>query len=214
LPIEVIRGIILYGERVMEVEQVMDRYRKLISDLDARCAELRSKYKPTFPCGVECCLCCLNTSTLFISAVETLYLREGVERLPKEIQNAIFEQARRASRKLLEMGHPAEKVTRKEAIGLLRGRSEGICPFLIGGVCTCYEHRPIICRAWGYPMSSGDEVVFCERIFSKDEIDRADSIDYSHYWNEAQRLSGLLGFERSYPMCYMVLKLCYLPLKL
>jgi len=186
LPIKVIQGIILIGEKIMEVEQVMDQYRKLISDLDSRCAELRAKYKPTFPCGVK---------------------------LPKEIQNAIFEQARRASRRLLEMGHPAEELTRKEAIGLLRGRSEGICPFLIGGVCTCYEHRPIICRSWGYPMNTGDEVVLCEKIFSKEEIDRADSIDYSYYWGEAQRLSRLLGFERSYPMCYMVLKLCYLPLR-
>jgi Fe-S-cluster containining protein len=197
----------------MNVQGVMDKYKRLVAELDAKCSELRARYKPDFPCGIECSLCCLNTSTLFISAVEALHLREGVERLPREIQNAIFEQARRASRRLLEIGHPPEELSRSDALGLLRGRSEGICPFLIGGVCACYDHRPIICRAWGYPLKVGDEVSCCEKTFSKEDVEGADPIDYSYYWEETQRLSKLLGYDRNYPMCYMVLKLCYLPLE-
>jgi len=198
----------------MRVKEALERYREMLAEIDRRCAELRRRYNPRMPCGYECNLCCLNTATLFISAVEAFYLREGIERLPKEVRNAVFEGARRASRRILELGKHPRDLTREEAVEILRGRGEGICPLLIGGVCACYDHRPIICRLWGYPIDTGGRVVCCEKTFPPEKLDELEPIPYHRYWEEAQRLSReLLGFDRSYPMCYMILTVCYLPLK-
>ena len=103
-----------------------------------------------------------------ISEVEARDLKVGLETLPVAIRSHIRQKAERSIRKLKAHGYDTENImpdAGMKAIGVIKGTPEGECPMLIGGVCAVYEHRPVICRVWGYPIHNGNELACCNKTF-------------------------------------------------
>ncbi len=77
---------------------------------------------------------------------------------------------------------------------------------LISGICTIYEHRPVICRLWGYPIFNNNEVSCCRKTFVEVR-DLVKPIDYNNYWRASRELSIALGKEKKTSNCYVIIDL-------
>jgi Fe-S-cluster containining protein len=141
-----------------------------------------------------------------ISEVEGRDLKEGLKKLPQEVKTHILKKATRSIRKLEQLGHSDEEMAIPmglEPTNALRGKREGECPMLVGGVCSVYDHRPIICRVWGYPIDNGNELACCHMTFiSQRRLFKP--IDYAGYWRECRDLSETLGAKQKTANCYLV----------
>lgn len=187
---------------------VMAQYQALVDEIDKDVDQLR-RQRGSSPCPSNCFDCCRNTATIPISEVEGQYLKEGLSRLPSEVRTHILKKATRSIRKLEQSGYTDDKITLNvgmEAIEAVKGKPAGECPMLIGGVCSVYAHRPVICRVWGYPINNGNELACCRKTFIGQRR-QFKPIDYHRYWRASRDLSEQLGAQQKTPNCYLVARL-------
>jgi Fe-S-cluster containining protein len=186
----------------------MEAYHELLDEIQRDVQRLRHE-SGGVPCPSNCFSCCQNTATMAISEVEACHLKVGLEMLPVQLRTHIRQKAERTIKKLEAHGYDAENIipdAGMDAIGLIKGTPEGECPMLIGGVCAVYEHRPVICRVWGYPIHNGNELACCHKTFIGQRT-RYRPLNYTRYWNACKRLSSELGAEKKTPNCYLVRRL-------
>jgi len=186
----------------------MKAYHELLDEIQQDIQRLRDEYGRT-PCPSNCFTCCHNTATMAISEVEARNLKLGLDLLPPQIRAHIRRKAERSIKKLKAHGYNVENIipdSGMKAIGLMKGTPEGACPMLIGGVCSVYDHRPVICRVWGYPMHNGNELACCHKTFIGQRR-RFRPLNYTYYWKICQSLSRELGATQKPPNCYLVPRL-------
>ncbi len=189
-------------------QQVMQTYRELVDEINQDVARLRKEYGGV-PCPSDCFKCCLNTSTIPISEVEARDLKVGLDALPLSIRHHIRQKAQNTIKVLEAEGFSPDEMVKDsgmEAIQVIKGKSYGECPMLIGGVCSVYEHRPVICRVWGYPINNGSELACCKKTFIGQRRNYK-PIEYAEYWRRCRKLSESLGADKKTPNCYLVVKL-------
>ncbi len=183
----------------------MQPYHELVADVMRDVRRLREEYG-TSPCPANCFDCCKNTATMAISEVEAQDLKLGLDALPPEIRAHICQKAERSIGRIEALGYDAANITQEsgmDVLAVLKGTPEAECPMLIGGVCTVYEHRPVICRVWGYPLDNGRELACCHKTFIGQRRDYK-PLNYAHYWRQCRALSEELGATRKTPNCYLV----------
>jgi len=191
------------------VNDILKEYRLLAKEVDEQIAHLRTQLGGQMPCTPNCYGCCITTATLPISEVEGLDLKDGLVALPESVRSYVRWKANRTIRKLKSLNYSLENIipdSGNKALDAIKGSQEAECPLLIGGVCSVYKQRPILCRIWGYPMFNGDEVACCRRTF-KGKRDKVKPIDYTHYWSEVKRLSKKLGADEKTPICFLVVRI-------
>ena len=189
-------------------DDVMETYQELIDEIDKEITRIRNEYG-RYPCPPDCFQCCSNTSTIPISEVEARDLKKGLDKLPQEIREHIRQKAERTIKELEAKGYTPEnmvKDTGMKAIDVVKGSSLGECPMLIGGVCSVYEHRPVICRVWGYPIDNGKNLACCKKTFIGQNRDYK-PLKYADYWQRCKNLSDALGSVQKTPNCYLVVQL-------
>lgn len=111
------------------------RLKKIFSGMDATYDEIAASYG--FNCtGCEdsCCLTRFHHHTV----LEYIYVAEGFSRLDDKKKEESLEKA--------------EAVVREYKEADLAGATpRAMCPLNSEGLCTIYEHRPMICRMHGLP---------------------------------------------------------------
>ena len=191
------------------MNEILKEYRLLTKEVDEQTAGLRTQLGEQMLCPPNCYGCCITTATLPVSEVEGLDLKDGLTTLPKSVRNYVLRKADRTIRKLASSGYSLENIvpdSGNKALDSIKGSLETECPLLIAGVCSVYNHRPILCRIWGYPMFNGNEVACCRRTF-KGKKDKVKPIDYTYYWHEIKNLSKRLGADEKTPICFLVVRL-------
>jgi len=191
------------------VNEILKEYYLLTKEIDKQTANLRTQVDQQTLCPPDCHGCCITTATLPVSEVEGLDLKDGIIALPESVRSYVWRKANKTIRKLASLGYSLENIipdSGNKALDAIKGAPESECPLLIGGVCSVYKHRPILCRIWGYPMFNGDEVACCRRTFIGKK-DKVKPIDYTHYWYEVKRLSKKLGTDEKTPICFLVISL-------
>ncbi len=186
----------------------MEAYRELVSEIQRDVERLRAA-SGGLPCPADRFSCCQNTATMAISEVEARDLKLGLEMLPAQLRTHVLRKAERTVKKLETRGYTAENIipdAGMNAIAAIKGPPEGECLMLIAGVCAVYEHRPVICWVWGYPIHNGNEFACCHKTFIGHRR-QCQPLNYTRYWRECQRLSRDLGAEKKTPNCYLVLRL-------
>lgn len=187
----------------------MAKYLTLLDDLDAgvRAVQKDPNY---LGCPVNCHDCCHSGSVLPVGLVEGEHLLDAFERLPEDVQVFVLGKARRAVKLLVAHGLDAATVVRDPvgiASSVLEGRPEASCPLLVGGVCSVYPNRPLICRAWGIPLSTGKDVNCCPKTYRNPPSDPAMAFPYDAYWRKARVLSESMGQGEKEPLVFLLLKL-------
>lgn len=192
----------------IQSDQVMVKYNQLVTEINKDVDRIRQEFG-RYPCPTNCFQCCNNTSTIPISEVEARHLKIGLDALPKQIKSHIHQKAQQTIKVLESKGFTSDSMVKDsgmEAINIIKGKSYGQCPMLIGGVCSVYEHRPVICRVWGYPIDNGNELACCRKTFIGQRRD-FNPVKYSLYWQKCKTLSEDLGVFKKTPSCYLVSQL-------
>ena len=189
-------------------DNVMNAYHELVAEINQDVEHIREEYGGV-PCPSDCFQCCLNTSTIPISEVEARDLKTALDALPQEIRKHIRQKALQTIEVLEAKGYTSEKMVKDsgmQAIEVVKGKSFGECPMLIGGVCSVYDHRPVICRVWGYPIDNGKELACCKKTFIGQRHNYK-PVNYADYWRRCKTLSESLGADEKTPNCYLVVQL-------
>lgn len=184
------------------------KYRSLADDLDAgiRAAKKDPAY---LGCPPDCHDCCHAGSVLPVGVVEVEQMLDELDSLPEEVRSFVVEKAARIVGILESRGLDAATVVTDPmgvAANALAGKPEAHCPMLVGGVCSVYPSRPLICRAWSVPLSTGTAVNCCPKTVLAKPTDPCDAFPYDAYWRKAVVLSESLGQRDKEPMAFLVLK--------
>ena len=190
-------------------QKALAEYQEIIYEIERETLRLQ-KQIGGFPCPESCYDCCYNTATMRISEIEAQDLKIGLQKLPKEIQSHILEKASKSITKLNTVGFTEKnfpETSGTNIIEALKGTSEGECPMLVGGVCSVYKHRPIICRVWGYPITNNNQIGCCWKTFIGKRKEYK-PIQYDQYWEKCRDLSEENESNpRGVPNCYLVKRL-------
>jgi len=147
---------------------MIGRYQEICKQFEREFERNRRLHGERIHCRAGCSDCCHQ---LFqITEIEAAYVSRGVLTMDPAIRGRLQERARtymEARRSLVTaQGEP-------EAWGSLPPVGTRLaCPALEDGVCTIYEHRPLICRKFGIPLYNPDKpgrVFACELNFANGE---------------------------------------------
>lgn len=115
--------------------ELRERLRCVFGDMDAAYARAATTY------GFVCSGCensCCRTRFYHHTLIESLYLREGFQRLPAGSQDRILADARVV-------------VAQHEQAAAAGTPPHAMCPLNTDGRCLLYDCRPMICRLHGIP---------------------------------------------------------------
>ncbi len=132
-------------------------------EFQARCDAFRTDRRNPHLCAAGCSHCCRRGAVFAVTLAEAVCWAQAVHALPPTIRDS----ARAHAAKLLRLqyavfslvpGPPDEPGRRDEALfsaRLTRLNAEGpACPLLSNDLCTVYAGRPLLCRAYGYPVDA------------------------------------------------------------
>lgn len=137
---------------MLEKLESIEAYKELLSKIQTLTNEIKNEYPGEINCKLGCCDCCNNIFN--ISIIEAYYLQDGFQQLSIEKQDLIRLNIHEVSELI------ASDITSKEDI---------FCPLLVGKECALYDHRPIICRTYGYPMldQQTGNIATCHKNFNQ-----------------------------------------------
>lgn len=125
-------------------------WRDIYYMLDYLCFAVDRAY-PEIPCGKGCSHCCHN-QVFRVTHAEWEVVRQGLLEKPAAEREAFLARAREMyGPHRADLEAMAERWTAGEkAPSELHERAPKSCPLLQDGRCSIYEHRPAICRGYGY----------------------------------------------------------------
>jgi Fe-S-cluster containining protein len=153
----------------------MERYRRLLEELDGWFTAVQSRNAHYMQCGRGCALCChglfdisLPDAALLVEGLRAMSgpALAGARERAQPLHLAILSQAPELEPPYLLKGIAAERVDRiTEAVEGAR------CPLLSDqDECLVYAHRPLACRLEGVPMVDARDGLFgdwCELNFTQ-----------------------------------------------
>lgn len=143
--------------------RLFDEYERLSKTADSAFAKIKTDFRVKVLCGHGCADCCHAAFGLFF--VEAAYLRMRFQELERKKRRAILarcvksdQQLDRIRKKMAE----AEGGTEAGEVDLSFVRIR--CPLLSDDhLCDLYFARPITCRVYGIPTSSGGKAMVCPK---------------------------------------------------
>ena len=110
-----------------------EQYQRLVARVDAFGQAIAQRYPTQVTCHAGCDGCCYQQFTVF--PVEAHHFAQAVAALPPEAQQHLLARLQQTDPwRLVDPPPP--------------------CVLLEHGRCSLYDHRPLICRIHGFPISS------------------------------------------------------------
>jgi len=110
-----------------------EQYQRLVARVDTLGQAIGQRYPAQITCHAGCDGCCYQQLTVF--PVEAHHLAQAVAALPPEARQHLLAR--------LQQADPWHMVDPPSP-----------CVLLEHGRCSLYDHRPLICRIHGFPISS------------------------------------------------------------
>lgn len=136
-----------------------EKYKALSAKADEMFAKVQKEFPECVTCEIKCADCC---HALFdLTLIEAIYINYRFnEKFEGKKKEAIIEKSNRADRKTYMIKRKAYKdkeAGKNEVEILMEIAAERVrCPLLNeGDMCDLYEYRPITCRLYGMPTSTG-----------------------------------------------------------
>ena len=136
----------------------------LYAEFDARCEEYKSDRVNPHLCKAGCSHCCKRGAFFAVTLAEAVAWASAVDALAPDFKSAVL----RAARSLLDAqtrifgdnDDPPDIPGRREEasfsarISRLNRELGPACPLLDGDLCSVYGGRPMLCRAYGFPVDA------------------------------------------------------------
>lgn len=135
------------------------KYKALSAKADELFAKVQKEFPECVTCEIKCADCC---HALFdLTLIEAIYINHRFnEKFKGEKKEAIIEKSNRADRKthmIKKKAFKDKQAGKNEVEILMEIAAERVrCPLLNeDDMCDLYEYRPITCRLYGMPTSTG-----------------------------------------------------------
>jgi Fe-S-cluster containining protein len=143
----------------IDVASCFEKYKALSEKADEMFAKVQKEFSECITCKIKCADCC---HALFdLTLIEAMYINHRFnEMFEGKKKEAIIEKSNRADRKTYMIKRKAFKdkeAGKNEVEILMEIAAERVrCPLLNeDDICDLYEYRPITCRLYGMPTSTG-----------------------------------------------------------
>jgi len=140
-------------------DAALTKLEALYADLGQRLNTYASDSKNSVLCHAGCSHCCKSGGFFAVTLIEALRLNRAAAALPDSHRNEVMHAARylltqQSSIFATVPGAPDQPGHRDEALFSARvsavTRTHPACPLLKDDLCSIYEGRPFLCRAYGY----------------------------------------------------------------
>ncbi len=149
---------------LVDVANVMDDLRAVYAEFDQRTDAFKADERNPHLCAAGCSHCCKQGAVFAVTLAEAMLWARAVHALPK----ATLESAKCAAKDLLREQHrifatiegPVDQPgARKEPlfsarISAFNAALGPTCPLLVEDLCSVYQARPMLCRAYGFPVDA------------------------------------------------------------
>lgn len=142
---------------------LFEEYERLAKTADAAFAKIRTDFREKVHCVHGCADCCHAAFGLFF--VEAAYLRMRFQELDRKKRRAVLNRCAKSERQIERLGKEMSVASGKTGAGELDLSTIRIkCPLLSDEhLCELYSARPITCRVYGIPTSSGGKAMVCPK---------------------------------------------------
>jgi hypothetical protein len=149
--------------RLTEPESILGELRRLFEAFQRRAEAYRQRPGNPHLCRAGCSACCEKGAFFAVSLGEALMLALGVEALPDAQRHQVQDAAQSLLRLQRDVfaqvnGPPDVPGCRDEAWFSKRvsrvSRTGAGCPLLHNHLCSVYDSRPFLCRAYGWPTDA------------------------------------------------------------
>ena len=142
---------------------ILDELRNTYADFQLRADKFKSDQKNPHLCRAGCSHCCKSGAAFAVTLAEAVQWSLAIANLPA----AHHRQATDQATKLLNQQHqafpqvegpPDTPGRRSEPLFSARvtklNATSPACPLLVDDLCSVYENRPMLCRAYGFPVDA------------------------------------------------------------
>jgi Fe-S-cluster containining protein len=143
----------------IDCKPFFEKYKALSAKADEMFAKVQNEFPECVTCEIKCADCC---HALFdLTLIEAIYINHRFnEMFEGKKKEAIIEKSNRADRKTYMIKRKAYKdkeAGKNEVEILMELAAERVrCPLLNeDDICDLYDYRPITCRLYGMPTSTG-----------------------------------------------------------
>ena len=142
-----------------DAESALRKLDALYADLGQRLNDYAANPNNTVLCHAGCSHCCKSGGFFAMTLVEALRLHRAVAAMPAPQRDAVASAARDLLQRQLTLfadipGPPDQPGHRDEPTFSARvsavTRTHPVCPLLRDELCSIYDGRPFLCRAYGY----------------------------------------------------------------
>lgn len=151
----------------LDLNEHFVKYEALVQMVDAVFERVKKEYPKEVFCREKCSDCCYAIFDLTL--LEALYLKDKfLKKHAGKERSHLLEIASKTDRALVKMKRDAYKQVKNgadelEIVGKM-SQERVRCPLLgENNLCLLYEHRPITCRIYGIPTSTGGVSHICGR---------------------------------------------------
>lgn len=160
------REFVIAGVRVpiYDAERILAELHELYADFARRTDAFKADVRNPHLCAAGCSDCCKRGAVFAVTLVEAVEWVRGIQSLPMDT----LAESRRAAAVLLAdqrrvfegVEGPADMPGRRveplfsKRIGELNRQLGPACPLLVNDLCSVYEARPMLCRAYGFPVDA------------------------------------------------------------
>lgn len=146
-----------------DADAVLRELRATYDEFSRRGEEFKSDARNPHLCREGCSHCCKSGAVFAVTLAEAVELGVAMVDLPEArrrpfvlaAQRLIAEQGRVFSMDGAAVDEPGRRDETLFSSRVTRfNRSKPSCPLLDGDLCSVYEGRPLLCRAYGFPVDA------------------------------------------------------------
>lgn len=160
--------------RLHDADTVLAELRTLYVDFQSQVEEYTANCQNPYLCRAGCSHCCKSGAVFAVTLAEAVLWRLAIAELPDELLSRVRADAGLLLRQQRDVfaqlpGPPDMPGQRDDAIFNARlatlNATHPACPLLLNDLCSVYDSRPMLCRAYGLPVDayavhSRDAIVF------------------------------------------------------
>jgi Fe-S-cluster containining protein len=146
-----------------EPETILHELQEVFAAFQQRTDAYRHNPRNPHLCRAGCSHCCETGAFFAVSLAEALLMALAIEALPRDDQDHVRQAARALLRRqqavFAEVDGPADRPGQRDEAYFSKRisqvtRTGAGCPLLARQLCSIYDHRPLLCRAYGFPTDA------------------------------------------------------------
>jgi len=160
--------------RLHDVERVLVDLRSLYADFQSQIEEYTANRQNPYLCRAGCSHCCKSGAVFAVTLAEAVLWQQAIADLPAELLSKVRADAElllRQQRDVFARSPGPADVPGQRDDAIFNSRlatlnaTHPACPLLLNDLCSVYDARPMLCRAYGLPVDayavhSPDSIVF------------------------------------------------------